>query len=362
MKIKFNNDYMEGAHPSIIQRLSEINLEKNVGYGEDQYCKDASTKILQACGVEDGEVIFLVGGTQTNAFVIDAILDRCEGVLSAETGHIACHEAGAVEAWGHKILTLPEKEGKITAKLIKDYCDKFYKDPSYTHMVAPGMVYISLPTELGTLYSYEELSEMYETCKSYGLTLFVDGARLGYGLAASGSNLNFSRLAMCCDVFYIGGTKMGALFGEAVVITNRAKMTKKIPLIKNHGALLAKGWLLGVQFDTLFTDNRYIKIAENAIHQAMLMKDVFLKHGYALAFDSPTNQQFIIVPKSKLEELSKHVDFTFWEEVDAENVILRFVTSWATTEEQINQLDEVLNIVDNILPKELKAAKVNILI
>ena len=260
----FVNDYCEGAHPAILQKLLETNMEKLSGYGTDKYCDSAKEKIRKACGCPDADVFFLVGGTQTNATIIGSVLNRYEGVLAAQTGHVSCHEAGAIEYTGHKVLTLPAENGKIKAESITDYVETFYGDESHDHMVFPGMVYISFPTEYGTLYSKKELQEIYEVCKKRDLPLFVDGARLGYGLASSENDVTLEELAQLCDVFYIGGTKVGALCGEAVVFTNRRAPKYFVTQFKQHGALLAKGRLLGIQFDTLFTNDRYFKISEHS--------------------------------------------------------------------------------------------------
>lgn len=343
--LRFTSDYMEGAHPAILKRLSEKNLEKNIGYGEDEYCHSAEKKILDACNLKEGKVIFLVGGTQTNAFAIDEMLDKCDGVLCAENGHINCHEAGAVECWGHKVLTMPAVEGKITAEGLKKYCVKAFAESSVEHTVVPGMVYISNPTEFGTLYSYSELKEIQKVCKEYEMPIFIDGARLGYGLAVKGYDVDLPRLAECCDAFYIGGTKVGMLFGEAIVCVNPKFFKRRITLVKRHGALLAKGWLLGVQFDTLFTDNLYMKISRNAVDQAMRLREVMLNHGYKLAIDSPTNQQFFVMPNADLKRMEEKAECTIWEPADENNTIVRFVTSWATTLQQVEELDNILTSI-----------------
>lgn len=338
----FVNDYCEGAHPAILQKLLETNMEKLSGYGTDKYCDSAKEKIRKACGCPDAEVFFLVGGTQTNATVIGSVLNRYEGVLAAQTGHVSCHEAGAIEYTGHKVLTLPAENGKIKAESITDYVETFYGDESHDHMVFPGMVYISFPTEYGTLYSKKELQEIYEVCKKRDLPLFVDGARLGYGLASSENDVTLEELAQLCDVFYIGGTKVGALCGEAVVFTNRRAPKYFVTQIKQHGALLAKGRLLGIQFDTLFTNDRYFKISEHAIYMAEKLKQLFAEKRYRFYLDSPTNQQFIILENEKLQELSGKVDFSIWEKQDAEHTVVRFATSWSTQEADIEYLSTLL--------------------
>lgn len=338
----FDSDYMEGAHPKILERLMATNMEKTPGYGSDNYCESAKNKIRSACECPDAEVHFLVGGTQTNATVIDAILANYQGVLAAETGHIAVHEAGAIEASGHKILTLPHHLGKISAAAVREYLEKFYADGTYTHMVMPGMVYISHPTEYGTLYTAEELAALYEVCQDYEIPLFVDGARLGYGLMATNTDISLPFLAKHCDVFYIGGTKVGALFGEAVVCTKPGLMKQFFTVIKQHGALLAKGRLLGIQFDTLFTDDLYFHIARHAIVMAEQLKEALVSKGYSLFIDSPTNQQFVVLENDKMKELSEKVTFSIWEPVDENHTAVRFATSWATKEEDLKCLIDLL--------------------
>ena len=334
----FENDYCEGAHEAILKRLLETNMEKVPGYGQDPYCDQAKEKIKAACGCTDGEVYFLVGGTQTNAVVIASMLNRYEGVLSAVTGHVNAHEAGAIEFTGHKVLPLPQKDGKISAADLKNYLETYYADGSYDHMVFPGMVYISHPTENGTLYTKKELMDLYEVCKKYDMLLFLDGARLGYGLMAKTNDITLTDLAKYTDVFYIGGTKVGALFGEAVVITNEALKKDFRYMIKQNGGMLAKGRLLGVQFDTLFTDDLYFKISAHADELAMKLKKAFQKKGYGLRYDSYTNQQFPILPDSHIEKLKEKYVFEFWEKVsDAESAV-RFCTSWATKPEVVEEL------------------------
>ena len=275
--ISFASDYVAGAHPEIIKRLAETNMENLSGYGTDPYCAQAAEKIRQYCHCPEAEVYFLVGGTQTNQIVISTMLQPYEGVIAADSGHVNVHEAGAIEYTGHKVLSLAGKDGKIATADLENYVARFYADDSYEHMVFPGMVYISFPTEYGTLYSKKELQEIYEVCKKRNLPLFVDGARLGYGLASSENDVTLEELAQLCDVFYIGGTKVGALCGEAVVFTNRRAPKYFVTQIKQHGALLAKGRLLGIQFDTLFTNDLYFKISEHAIHMAEKLKQLFAK-------------------------------------------------------------------------------------
>lgn len=338
----FASDYMEGAHPKILERLIETNMEKTSGYGTDPYCASARDRIREACDCPDAAVHFLVGGTQTNATVISALLKNYEGVLSAETGHIAVHEAGAIEATGHKVLTLPQKDGKIDAAAVEAYLENFERDENHDHMVFPGMVYISHPTEYGTLYTKAELARMDAVCARFGIPLFLDGARLGYGLAARGTDVTLADIAKHCDVFYIGGTKVGAMFGEAVVFTNPALARGFFTSIKQHGALLAKGRILGIQFETLFTDNLYLSIARHAIDMAEKLKAGLLAKGYRLALDSPTNQQFVVLDNARMRELKEKVTFSFWEGLDAETSVIRFATSWATREEDVDALIDLL--------------------
>lgn len=338
----FDSDYMEGAHPKILERLIQTNLVKTPGYGEDEFCKSAKEKILKACECPEGEVFFLVGGTQTNATVIDGLLRNYQGVIAANTGHIAAHEAGAIEASGHKVLALPHNNGKLDATTVRTYLEGFYADSAYTHMVIPGMVYISHPTEYGTLYTAEELSNLHAICKEYQIPLFVDGARLGYGLMASNTDVTLPFLASHCDVFYIGGTKVGALFGEAVVFTKQGMTNHFFTTIKQHGALMAKGRLLGIQFDTLFTDQLYFEISRHAIVMAEKLKKALLDKGYELFFDSPTNQQFVVMSNEQIHQLSETVTFSMWEAVDDKRSVIRFATSWATKEEDLDALIAML--------------------
>ena len=339
--LNFGCDYLEGAHEKILARFIETNMEKEPGYGADKFTISAKKKILDACECPDGEVFLLVGGTQTNSTVIDAYLNNYQGVIAAPTGHIACHESGAIESCGHKVLTIPQHLGKIDAGELKEFLVNFYNDETYEHQVIPGMVYISHPTEYGTLYTKAEFQAIYDVCKEYDMPLFVDGARLGYGLAAAETDVTLPDLAKLCDVFYIGGTKVGALCGEAVVFTKKAPKFF-FTTVKQHGALLAKGRLVGIQFDTLFTDDLYMEISKHAIRLANVLKAGVLAKGYKLLIDSPTNQQFIIVDNEKYAELKKQVSFSTWEKVDADHTAIRFATSWATKEEDIQALLELL--------------------
>ena len=334
--IRFECDYSEGAHEKIMQRLMETNYEQTVGYSEDPYCASAREKIRIACDCPEAAVHFLVGGTQANATVISSILRPHQGVLSAASGHINVHETGAIEALGHKVLGLPHKDGKICAQQVRDYVAAHYADGSFEHIVQPGMVYISHPTEMGTLYTLKELTELSETCRELEIPLFVDGARLGYGLAAG--EVTLKDMAKLCDVFYIGGTKCGALFGEAVVITDK-KLQKDFRYhIKQRGGMLAKGRLLGLQFDTLFTDGLYEKITGNAARQALRIREAFEKKGVKMHFDSPTNQQFPELTQAQMAALKKDFSFTYWEKAEGEYHAVRFCTSWATKDESVEKL------------------------
>ena len=336
--IYFDSDYMEGAHPEVMRRLMETNLEHTVGYGEDPYSAHARQLIRQACQAPDALVQFLIGGTQTNATVIDALLRRHEGVLAAETGHINVHESGAVEHSGHKVLTLPSHGGKVDAREVAEYIDTFYSDDTYPHMVAPGMLYITQPTELGSIYSLAELEALSEVCHKHHIPLYLDGARLGYGLAAEGADFTLADIARLCDVFYIGGTKVGALFGEAVVAPNPKRLPFFFELVKQHGALLAKGRLQGVQFETLFTNGLYQQIARNAVELALHLRDAFVARGIRVAFPSPTNQQFFVLPNELMDKLREHASFENWGPRGERETTVRFVTSWATTKEEVEQL------------------------
>ncbi|MDO5424421.1 MAG: beta-eliminating lyase-related protein [Eubacteriales bacterium] len=336
--LHFDSDYMEGAHPLILQKLSETNLIQTSGYGTDDYCASARAKIRTACHCPDAEVHFLVGGTQTNATVIKALLRSYEGVFAADTGHISQHEAGAIEAGGHKVLTLPHHFGKISAAQVENAMEAFHSDENHDHMVQPGMVYISHPTEYGTLYTKDELEALSAVCRKYHLPLFLDGARLGYGLAAAQTDVTLEVLAQNCDVFYIGGTKVGAMFGEAVVIPNPGLIPHFFTLIKQQGALLAKGRILGIQFDVLFTDNLYETIAGHALKMADKLKKGFSEKGYPFYMKTPTNQQFVILTKEEMERISSFATFCFWENLADGRTVVRFATSWATKEEDIDQL------------------------
>lgn len=342
MRLYFASDYMEGAHPAIMQKLMETNLEKTVGYGFDPYTEEAKQKIREACDAPDADIFLLVGGTQTNKTVIAALLNSYQGVIAADTGHISTHEAGAIELTGHKVLTLPHDHGKISAEQIKKYLKDFYDDANYDHMVIPGMVYLSQPTEYGTLYSLEELNAISSVCRENHLPLYVDGARLAYALASPENDVMLSDMAKLCDVFYIGGTKCGALFGEAVVIPQKELIPHFFTIIKQHGALLAKGRIAGIQFSELFTDGLYERIGKPAMDAAVLIKDALKRLGYDTYIDTPTNQTFCVVSNEMMEVLSKDVEFGFWEKYDETHCVIRFATSWATTIEDTQKLIQIL--------------------
>lgn len=328
---------MEGAHPEVMKRLMETNLEQTVGYGSDDYTKQAKELIKKALGTEDVDVHFLVGGTQTNSTVIDALLSNHEGVLAAETAHINVHESGAIESCGHKVLTLPAHDGKLSPAEVDAYIKNFYADETYEHMVAPGMVYISFPTEYGTLYTKQELQQLHAICQEADIPLYIDGARLGYALASDACDITLEDLPTLCDAFYIGGTKVGALFGECVV-ARKGLLKHFFPLIKQHGALLAKGRLLGIQFGTLFTDGLYLKIARHAVDMAMMLKEGFVSKGYQLYLDSPTNQQFFVLPNDVMDRLAEICTFEVWGTRGETHTTVRFVTSWATRQENVEAL------------------------
>ena len=340
--ISFASDYITGAHPKILKRLAETNLEGLSGYGTDPYCEQAKEKIRQACACPDADVEFLVGGTQTNLVVIATMLQDHEGVIAANAGHINTHEAGAIELSGHKVIRLPYADVKIFPEDLECYLEAFYEDENHEHMVFPGMVYLSHPTEYGTLYQKAELEEIAEICHKYNIPLYLDGARLAYGLMSHETDLTLADIARICDVFYIGGTKAGALCGEAVVFTKNNKPKYFMTSMKKRGALLAKGWILGVQFDALFTDGLYEEIGRHAIDMAEQMKELFRKHGIRFYLQSPTNQQFMILENSLIETLKKTVDFSFWEYYDEEHTVVRFATGWSTTQEDLDHLDAQL--------------------
>lgn len=338
--VSFECDYIKGAHPDILKALSETNMEAMPGYGFDRFSESAKEKIRKACGCPEAEVELLVGGTQTNAIVISTMLRDWEGVIAADSGHISVHESGAVEFTGHKVIELPSTDGKLNAGTVEKYLKTFYDDVTHDHMVFPGMVYISYPTEPGTLYSRSELEALAGVCRKYDIPLYIDGARLGYGLMSDEADLTLPELANLCDVFYIGGTKVGALCGEAVVFTKGNMPGHFMTSVKKRGGLLAKSRLLGIQFDVLFTDDLYFKIGRHAIEMAMKVKEIIKEKGWQVYMDSPTNQQLIIMNEEEMEELGKSVIFDRWGINEDGRTIVRLATSWSTTEEDIKALKE----------------------
>ena len=338
----FWNDYQEGAHPEVLRHLIETNFEPLPGYGEDKYSMSAAEKIKAACGCPEAEVKFLAGGTQTNVLVIDSMLKRYEGVVAAVTGHVSVHEAGAVEASGHKVLTVPHYDGKMHAADADQLISDFYADENHEHMVFPGMIYISHPTEYGTLYTKKELEDLASVCRKWNIPLYMDGARLAYALASPETDLALPDIARLCDIFYIGGTKCGALSGEALVFTRNNMPQHFATLIKSHLAMGAKGRLAGVQFDALFTDDLYFRIGKRAIDTAMRMKEIMTEKGYRLYLDSPTNQQFFIIDNDKVEALYENVACGFMDKYDDEHSIIRLCTSWATDMKAVEALADMV--------------------
>lgn len=336
--LRFECDYTEGCIPEILEAIARENHTQLKGYSEDPICDRARAKIKALCQSDDVDVHFLVGGTQTNTTVIAACLRPYQGVISPVTGHIACHETGAIEATGHKVIGLPTENGRLTANQIRTYCAAHWADASFEHIPQPAMVYISHPAENGSLYSLQELTEIREACDEWNLPLFLDGARLGYGLASPATDVTLPDLARLTDVFYIGGTKVGALFGEAVVIRNAALKKDFRYMIKRQGGMLAKGWLLGLQFDTLMENDRYLTISRKAVNQALRIKDAFEKKGCSFFMESWTNQQFPILSNETLKKFEGKFSYCVWEYVDADHTAVRFATSWATTDEQVDQL------------------------
>ena len=341
-KLNFSSDYTKGAHPNILRRLVETNMMETPGYGTDDISVSAKGRIRKACDCKAATVEFLIGGTQTNAVMIDALLDSYQGVIAADTGHISTHEAGAIEAGGHKILVIPHSLGKLSPETVKAYLEDFYNDGNHEHMVMPGMIYLSQPTEYGTLYFKSELLAFRQICDKYGLSLYVDGARLAYALSCPENDVTLSDLARLCDAFYIGGTKCGAMLGEAVVIPDRERIPHFFTLIKQHGALLAKGRLLGIQFDELFRDDLYMRIGDPAIKAAESIRKALKEKGYRLYFEAPTNQIFCILDNKRLELLKESVEYSFWEKYDDSHTVIRLATDWGTTEEDTRALIGVL--------------------
>lgn len=340
--IHFNSDYTAGAHSTILEALTHTNLEHTAGYGNDAYTDNAKQFIREAIDMLDAEIMFLVGGTQTNATAIDGILAHHEGVLAAESGHIAIHESGAIEASGHKVLTLPHYDGKVRAEDVERYIKEFYADETYQHMVAPGMLYISQPTEYGTIYSLDELKRLSAVCHKSNIPLYIDGARMAYALAAEGADYTLRDIARIADVFYIGGTKCGTLFGEALVVTNRNLLKNLFPLVKQHGALLAKGRLHGIQFMELFRNGLYEHIGKHAVRLAIRIREIFRSAGYDVVIESPTNQQFFRLPNEVIDKLRRDVTFDYWGPRGERESIVRFVTSWATRDEDVETLSQIL--------------------
>lgn len=338
----FENDYSEGAHEKILKRLYETNMEKLPGYGMDRYSASAKEKIRKSCGALEADIYFLTGGTQTNKTVIAGILRPYEGVVAAVTGHVSVHEAGAIENSGHKVFAIPEEQGKLSASAVRTYLETFYGDENHEHMVFPGMVYISHPTEYGTLYTKRELEELSAVCREYGIPLYMDGARLGYGLACPETDVTLRDVAALCDVFYIGGTKVGALSGEAVVFPRNNAPAHFLTMVKQNGALSAKGRLNGIQFDVLFTDGLYLEISRNAIETAEALREILREKGYRFYLENPTNQIFVVLENEQMERLRKEVVFSFWEKLDESHTVVRFATSWATRMEDVKALEKLL--------------------
>lgn len=336
--IRFYCDYAEGAHPAILEKLAQTNLEQTEGYGEDHFCQEARARIQTLCEEPQADVHFLVGGTQANLTVIAATLRPHEGVIATDTAHISSHETGSIEATGHKVLTVPNEDGKLTAAQVEAYWAAHQADETKEHTVKPGMVYISNPTELGTLYTLEELEALSAVCRSHGLPLYLDGARLGYGLAAEDNTLTLPDLARLCDVFYIGGTKQGALFGEAVVILQPRLKEDFRYLIKQRGGMLAKGRLLGIQFLTLFEDGLYLRLARHADELADLLREGLEKAGCPLLVHSRTNLIFPVLPDKAIEKLKEKYSFSHYQRVDENHCAVRFCTSWATKREHVEAL------------------------
>jgi threonine aldolase len=340
--IQFQCDYSEGAHPRILERLVQTNLEQTVGYGEDPYCEAARDAVRKACGREDVDVHFLVGGTQANATVISSVLRPYQGVICAHTGHINVHETGAIEHSGHKVLAIEAQDGLLSAEAVRAAVVAHYEEDGPEHTVQPGMVYISFSSEVGTVYSKSQLQALNEVCREFGLPLFIDGARMGYGLASEGCDVTLEDIVSYADVFYLGGTKQGALFGEAVVIVNEALKKDFRYFIKQNGGMLAKGRLLGIQFLTLFEDGLYFDLSRHAIQQAMRIRHMFKERGYSFLVDSPSNQQFPILDNQTLDRLSEKFRFSIWQKVDEGHTAVRFCTSWATRPEAVDALEAML--------------------
>lgn len=340
--IYFDCDYMAGAHPEVLSKLCETNMLHTAGYGNDPFTAEARRLILDKCGLDKGAVYFMSGGTQTNKTVIDRLLSRNDGVLCCDSAHINVHESGAIEADGHKVIALAGENGKISAQAISDYVDRFYQDETYIHMVRPAMVYISHPTELGTLYSLSELIDISCACRLRSIPLFIDGARLAYGLASDATDVTLPDIARLADVFYIGGTKCGALFGEAVVTSRPELLPRFDSVMKLHGALMAKGRLLSLQFISLFSDDLYLRIGHHADRLAMRLKKGFEAKGYRCYIDSPTNQQFFVLPNEKIDSLKREAGFEYWGTRGEAESVVRLVTDWSTTEGDVDRMIALL--------------------
>lgn len=340
--ISLANDYSEGACEAVLKHLIETNEETLPGYGEDVYCDRARKKIRLACRSPEADVFFISGGTQANAIVLKALLGPCEGIIAPDTGHISIHEVGTVEAGGHKVLTIPNNNGKLSAIAVKQYVDCFYENKNHNQMVFPAGVYISYPTEYGTLYSLKEMEALAQVCRNNGLFLYLDGARLGYGLASKASDILLQDIAQLCDVFYIGGTKSGAFCGEAVVFSKGNAPKHFTTFIRQQGGLLAKGRLLGVQFDALFTGNMYVTVCRQAIETADALRKILIEKGYSMPIDSPTNQVFVVLENEQYERLKKNVACRYWKRLDEKRLLVRFVTSWATSMDSIISLGSIL--------------------
>ena len=341
-KLNYSCDYLVGAHPRVLDALIRTNNFIEPGYGSDPISESAREKIRKECGAPDADVFFLAGGTQVNATAIDALLEQYQGVIAADSGHISTHEAGAIEAGGHKVIAVNGENGKISAGSIKDLAEAYYEDENLEHLVMPGLVYLSQPTESGTLYSLEELSAIRAVCDKYSLSLYIDGARLAYALACPENDVTLNDLAGLCDAFYIGGTKCGTLFGEALVIPKHGRVPHMFTIIKQHGALLAKGRAVGAQFDALFTDGIYHIIGRTAIEAADRIRSALKEKGYELAFGSPTNQIFIVITEEQRKRLEEKAILGFWENLPDGKVIMRIATSWATAKEDVDALIGIL--------------------
>lgn len=345
-KPNFSNDYLQACHPAILERLMKTNSQETAGYGSDPITASAVERIRQACQAPDADVRFFIGGTQTNQVVIDALLRPYQGVVAAKSGHISVHEAGAIEFGGHKVIELDSPDGKLTAEQVTTVIDNYWKDANHEHMVMPGMVYISQPTELGSLYTKAELEAISAICRANDVILYVDGARLAYALAAPENDVTLTDLAKLCDAFYIGGTKCGAMFGEAIVLPDPKQIPHFTSIIKQHGALLAKGRLLGIQFDELFKNGLYQTIGQKAVSQANRMRKALRQAGYQLVGDNPTNQIFCLVSNERMSQLAEQMDFSFWETYDDSHTIIRFVTSWSTNDAEVERFCQILGALD----------------